>query len=136
MLLSRNTSNEFAQLLSKSMDTRQTLFSNNILLSAVYLDPRYQLLLSTEDKKNAQKHLLFLHKRINRSDKTDNITESVSVPNNDPEPDKPDHEMEFEEFLKRMDRQTNTRARMTTRTGNLLAHYFNTKIYNKSVFSF
>lgn len=115
MMLSKNIANEFAQLIAKSMDTRQSFFSNNILLAAVYLDPRYQILLTADDKKNAQKHLLFLHKRIHRTNSTGDVS--------DPVPDiqesvvEADHEIEFESFLKRMEIQRNTQSRVTTHTG-------------------
>lgn len=106
--LSKNTTNEFAQLLAKSMNMRQSFFSNNILLSAVYLDPRYRVLLTQEDRKNAQKHLAFLYKKIHD---TDDNSQSDAVPVTEEEDVVPgaDHEVEFESFLKHMDRQTNAR---------------------------
>lgn len=117
--LSKNTTNEFAQLLAESMNMRQLLFSNNILLAAVYLDPRYQVLLSQEDRKGAQKHLAFLYKKIRGID--DN-SQSDAVPDTeevDVVPDA-DHEVEFESFLKQIERQTNARLNMgrLTRSNN------------------
>lgn len=124
LLLSKNTSNEFAQLLAKSMNMRQSFFTNNILLAAVYLDPRYQVLLSQEDKKNAQKHLAFLYKKIHN---TDDSTQSNTVPDTQEEAHQADHEVEFESFLKQMERQTNTRSNVGRLTrGKSLTHSFNT----------
>lgn len=121
LLLSKNLENEYAQLFSKSMKLREAFFTNNILLAAVYLDPRYQVLLSKEDKRSAQKHLSLLYKKIHPTedpgDSGGNLIQKqrdVAIA---------DHEMEFETFLSQMDQQSITGPRSNSVTGaSLLPH--------------
>lgn len=116
--LSKMTTNEFAQLLSNAMNVRQNLFSNNVLLTAVYLDPRYQVLLTKDDKKKAQKHLLFLHKKINKSDDTPRSASDVPYAPDDIGTDTDnDVDKEFEIFLSQMEKQSASQSRVDIPTG-------------------
>ncbi|XP_065318758.1 uncharacterized protein LOC135926756 [Gordionus sp. m RMFG-2023] len=57
--------NHFAQLLYSCLKNREERFiKNEILLAAIYLDPRYKVLLSDDDKICAKKHLVNLWRRI------------------------------------------------------------------------
>lgn len=89
--------------------------SNNILLAAVYLDPRYQILLSQEDRKNAQKHLYFLHKQIHSRD--DDSAPASVIPNSEMIVEIHDHELEFESFLSQIEFETNARSQVVIETG-------------------
>jgi hypothetical protein len=120
-LLLSKSSNEYAQLLAKSMNGRESLFTNNILLTAVYLDPRYQVLLSPEDKINAQKHLSFLYKKIHRNEdeSQSNVSQSETVTQDSQEElNSRDHEMEFESFLDEMESRTNVRSQTPIQTNS------------------
>ncbi|XP_065318845.1 uncharacterized protein LOC135926842 [Gordionus sp. m RMFG-2023] len=57
--------NHFAQLLYSCLKNREERFiKNEILLAAIYLGPRYKVLLSDDDKICAKKHLVNLWRRI------------------------------------------------------------------------
>ncbi|KAJ6639393.1 hypothetical protein Bhyg_12137, partial [Pseudolycoriella hygida] len=75
----------------------------------VYLDPRYQVLLSPEDRKAAQKHLLFLYKKIYHIEDDSLLDAQPSSVVTDSTDTVETHETEFKMFLTQMESRTNTR---------------------------
>lgn len=62
-ILQRN--DEFAKLLFKEMEKRETeLFQNPIFISAIFLDPRYQCVLSENVRNDAIRFLVGLYNRL------------------------------------------------------------------------
>lgn len=58
---------EMAECLVKTMKEREAhLFNHNVMLSAVYLDPRYKFLLNDDERTRAVKHLCELYLRIQK----------------------------------------------------------------------
>lgn len=84
------------------MVIRQKALFNNIVVAALYLDPRYQLL-DSDDRKRAQMHLSSSYKRINQNADADvsevSASSAIIIQGNDY--DLNNYDREFENFLSR-----------------------------------
>ena len=94
------------------MEAREgKLLENGALLSGVFLDPRYQILLTDHEKVIAKQHLKDLHRRLNNRGGIPE-TRSDSRPSASADPM---HEEEEEDELERLLRQT---ERIKAASGN------------------
>ena len=82
------------------------MLNNNLGLACVFLDPRFQILLTSSQKTSAMRHLTYLHNRISTapSESIDNAKES-SV-----EYDGDDDESLFEKLLQKRERDRHIEA--------------------------
>lgn len=73
---------ELIESILKSMESRSKDVNSNVLMKAcVFLDPRFQLMLSDEDTERAIQHLICLYNRLNGIDENSNATAATSSQN-------------------------------------------------------
>lgn len=101
-----------ARAITRSMERREKiLLQSNAIVGAVYLDPRYQVLLSNEAKKRARSHLEALHKRlqtVSGNGTSDEGESEVHVIEEDGGGEKEDNPVEV--FLKQADKEKRRRS--------------------------
>ncbi|KAL5239421.1 hypothetical protein ACI65C_006831 [Semiaphis heraclei] len=94
-----------AKQILKSMKERQELLlKNNVYLSAIFLDPRYQCLLTEDEKNNAINHLIktwkaLLHLNEDDIGQEDNIVHNSSLDTNNENHSRTEEDDDLELFL-------------------------------------
>lgn len=79
----RNLPHRFAQYLLSSLERREgPLLNHTLMLSTVYLDPRYNFLLTVQQKETAKAQLLVLWRQIDRMN-PEQSNSIEPIPNND-----------------------------------------------------
>ncbi|GLV36174.1 hypothetical protein CBL_21482, partial [Carabus blaptoides fortunei] len=97
----RNLKNFFADILSHELSIRETsLLESHSLLGAVYLDPRYQILLSTSQKVQAVQHLKNIWNKLQFLERSISIANEQAQSSSDTSDETVD---DLEDFLKSKD---------------------------------
>lgn len=117
IILGKNNSS-FQTLISEILDKmkfyQESLLANPVILSAIYLDPRYQTILKPEQKKVAIEHLLFLNTRFEELQKRNNET-NVNI--SEPAPERSSFE-DIQSYISSLE-QENIEAQNSTENNNL-----------------